>query len=91
MFDNLRQLFVLDFQGSFWVAKVVHLQFNLIPSCQTLSNAFDVSKKTPLTPTVGFSSKAVSISRIIDNNWAIHESTGRNPDLEGVKSLLLWK
>ena len=26
MFDHLRQLFVLDFQDSFWVAKEVHLQ-----------------------------------------------------------------
>ena len=49
----------------------------MIPSCQTLSNAFDISKKTPLTSIVGFSSKAVWISWIIDNNWAIHESPGR--------------
>ena len=63
----------------------------MIPSCQTLSNAFDMSKKTPLTSTVGFSSKAVWISWIIDNNWAIHESPGGKPDWESVKSLLLRK
>ena len=61
----------------------------MIPSCQTLSNAFDISKKTPLTSTVGFSSKAVWISWIIDNNWAIHKSPGREPDSEGVKSITL--
>ena len=63
----------------------------MISSCQTLSNAFDVSKKTPLTSTVGFSSKVVWISWIIDTNWKMHESPGRKPDWEGPKSLLLWK
>ena len=63
----------------------------MIPSCQTLSNAFDISKKTPLTSTVGFSSKAVWISWIIDNNWAIHESPGGKAHWESVKSLLLRK
>ena len=33
-----------------------------IPSCQTLSNALEISKKTPRTSTVGFSSNAVCIS-----------------------------
>ena len=32
---------------------------NMIPSCQILSKAFDISKKTLLTSTVRFSSKAV--------------------------------
>ena len=63
----------------------------MIPSCQTSSNAFDISKTTPLTSTVGCLSKAVWISWIIDNNWAIYESTERKPYWEGVKSLLLWK
>ena len=44
----------------------------MILSCQTLSDAFDVSKKTPHTLTAGFSSAAVWISWINDNNWAIH-------------------
>ena len=50
-----------------------------------------MSRKTPLTSTVRSSSNAVCISRIIDDSWAIHESPGRNPDREGVKSLLLIK
>ena len=61
------------------------------PSCQTLSNVLDISKKTPLTSTVWFSSNAVCISWIFDSNWAIHESPGRKPDWEDVKSLLLIK
>ena len=61
----------------------------MIPSCQTLSKAFDISKKTPLISTIRFSSKAVWISGIIDNNWEMQESPGRKPDWEGVKSLLL--
>ena len=67
--------------------------FNLMmrPSCQTLLNAFEMSRKTPLTSTVGFSSNAVCISWIIDSSWAMHESPGRNPDWEGGKSLLLRK
>ena len=64
---------------------------NMIPPCQTLSKVFDVFSKTPPTSTVGFSSKAVSISWIIDNNWAIHRYPGRKPDWKGVKSLLFWK
>ena len=63
----------------------------MVPSCQALSKAFDISKKTPLTSAVGFSSKAVWILWIIDNNWAIHESPRRKPDWEVVKSLLLRK
>ena len=52
----------------------------MILSCQTLSKVFDISKRTPLTSIVGFSSKAVWISRIIDNDSAIYESPGRKPD-----------
>ena len=58
----------------------------MILSCQTLSKAFDISKKT-LASTVGFSSKAAEISWIVDNNWAIHESPGRKPDWEVEKSI----
>ena len=66
----------------------------MILSCQTFSTVFDISKKTPLTSTAGFSSKAVWVLWIIDNNWAMHESSGRKPDWEGVKSLYFensWK
>ena len=61
------------------------------PSCQTLSNALEMSRKAPLTSTVGLLSKAVCISCIIDSNWAILESPERKPDWEGIKSLLLRK
>ena len=50
------------------------------PSCQTLSNALEMSRKTPLTSTVGLLAKAVCISFIIDSNWAILESPVRKPD-----------
>ena len=54
----------------------------MIPSCQTLSKAFDLSKDTPLTSTVGISSREAWISWVDDNNSAIHESPGRKPDLK---------
>ena len=50
------------------------------PSCQTLSNALEMSRKALLTSAVGLLSKAVCISFIIDRKWAIHESPGRKPD-----------
>ena len=65
--------------------------WNMISSCQTLSKTPDISKKTPLTSMVGFSSKAIWVSWIIDNNWAILESPRGKPDWQGVKILLLRK
>ena len=65
--------------------------WNMIPSCQTLSKTPDISKKTPLTSMVGFSSKAIWVLWIIDNNWAILESPRGKPDWQGVKILLLRK
>ena len=50
------------------------------PSCQTLSNAFDVSKKTDPTLRDGSESKVSNISCVIASNWFIHESDGRNAD-----------
>ena len=62
------------------------------PSCQILSNALEMSKKIhPLTSTVGLSSKADCISCIMDSSWAMHESPGRKPDWEGVKTFLCRK
>ena len=46
-------------------------------------------KKTPLASTVDLLSNAVCMLCIIESCWAIHESSGRNPDCEEVKSLLL--
>ena len=45
-----------------------------------MSNALEMSKKIPLTWTVGLSSKADCISCIMDSSWAMHESPGRKPD-----------
>ena len=55
-------------------------------SCQTLSNALDISKKTDLTSRDGLQSKASNISCVIASNWFIHESDGRNPDWFGFSS-----
>ena len=59
--------------------------------CQTLSKAFEMSRKTPLTSTAGYLSKAVCISCIFDSSCAIYQSLGRKSDLEGVGSLLLLR
>ena len=54
--------------------------FNLkiIPLCQTLSNAFEISRKMPLTSNP--SSKDLHISCVIDKCWLIQESPGLKPD-----------
>ena len=56
------------------------------PSCQTLSNALDISKKTDLTSRDGLQSKASNISSVIASNWLIHESDWWNPDWFGFSS-----
>ena len=48
------------------------------PSCQTLSKALDMSKKTLLT--YNPLSKNVKILWIIDNSWLIQESPDWKPD-----------
>ena len=50
-----------------------------------------LSKKIPLTLAAGLSSKADCILCIMYNSWAMHESPGRKPDWEGIKSLLCGK
>ena len=45
-----------------------------------------MSRSTPLTSTVVLLSSAVCISCIIESSWALHESPGRKPDCERVKS-----
>ena len=70
MFDRSKQRFAYDFLDSFGVVGERHLQryvFNLNNklSCQTLSNALEMSKKIPFTSTVGLSSKADCISFIM--------------------------
>ena len=56
------------------------------PSCQTLSNALDISKKTDLTSRDGLQSKASNISCVIASNWFGHESDRKNPDWFGLSS-----
>ena len=76
--------------SSTWTPYAFNLYKRL--SCQTLSNALYISKKTPLTLAVGFSSNAVCISGIIERNWTIHESPGWKPDWEDAKSYKIgWK
>ena len=62
--------------------------FNLkiIPSCQTLSKALDISKKTLLTSNP--SSNDLEILWVIDNNWLILESPCLKPDWFGEIRLL---
>ena len=54
----------------------------ITPSCQTLSKALDISKKTLLTSIP--SSKDLRISWVIDNSWFIQESPGLKPNWWGV-------
>ena len=48
-----------------------------------------MSRNRRLTSAVGLLSNAVCISCIIESSWAMHESSGRKPDCEELKSLLL--
>ena len=50
------------------------------PSWQTLSSAFDMSKKIDLASTNGLQ------SCVIASEWFTHESDGRNPDWFGFSS-----
>ena len=56
----------------FWV------NWKTIPSCHTLSNAFEILRKTLLTSRP--SSKELYISWVIDKSWLIQESPGLKPD-----------
>ena len=46
----------------------------------TLSNALDISKKTPLTSWELGWSKEEKIKWDIETNWFVHESPGLKPD-----------
>ena len=50
----------------------------IIFSCHTLSNAFDISRKTILTSNP--SSNDLYNSCVIDKSWLIQESAGLKPD-----------
>ena len=66
---------VISKQGQHFAINVFYS--NKIPSSHTLSKALEMSRKTPLTTTVGSQSKDEFISWTIDNNCEIHESPGR--------------
>ena len=51
------------------------------PSCHTLSNALDISRKASLTS--GPSSNPERISCASDSKWLVQESPGLNPEYFG--------
>ena len=69
----------------------LHSSLKSRPSCQTLSNALDISRKTAHISLDGNSSKAVYMQYVIDKSWLIVESPGRNPDWLGVSKSFFTK
>ena len=61
------------------------------PSCQTLSNALEISKNIARVSLSGYLSNALCISLVIERSWLIVESPGRKPDCFGVKRLFLFR
>ena len=61
------------------------------PSCQTLSNALEISKNIARVSLDGYLSNALCISLVIERSWLIVESPGRKPDCFGVRRLFLFK
>ena len=55
---------------------------------QTLRNALFISRNRPFRSIVGFQSIGKLISRKIENNWKMQESSGIKPDRLQVKRLL---
>ena len=51
------------------------------PSCQTLSNALNRSRKTPQTYDEGLALKALKILCVMAISWCVQESLGLNPEL----------
>ena len=66
-----------------------YFNFNISPSCQTLSKALDMSKKALLT--FDPLSKDVEISWVIDNSWLMQESPSWKRDWFLEMSLLAEK
>ena len=59
------------------------------PSCQALSNAFDMSKNTPWTTCPSLND--AYISWVIDKNWLMQEPPGLKPDWFVEIGDLFWK
>ena len=61
---------------SIWsrISPFISLFFSLYrrPSCQTLSNVFDKSKKTPWTSNDGLASNALKVLWVIEISWLIN-------------------
>ena len=78
--DHLKQPFVYDFQYKFPVEKVTHHQCHILSRYQEihLSHQQDCYQKQ-------------FVFHVINSSCPIHESPGRKPDWEGVKSLLSLK
>ena len=53
------------------------------PSCQTLSNALEISRYTDRTSRGGLQSNASNIVCVMEINWLTVESPGRKPDWFG--------
>ena len=82
--DYLKQLFCLIWRNDSirWRRlPLVPLFFSLYrrPSFQTLSNAFDKSKKTPQTSNDGFTSNALKTLWVIQINWLTQALFGLKP------------
>ena len=69
---------------------IIIIILKMRPSWQTLSNAFEMSRKTALVSRDGYSWKAVWMLWVIYKSWLIVESRapGRKPDWFGVISWL---
>ena len=61
------------------------------PSCQTSSEAIEISTKTVLTSSNGYESKDDWISWIIECSWYMQESPDEKPDLHLLNNPLWWK
>ena len=61
------------------------------PSCQTSSNALEISKNIARVSLDGYSLNALCISLVIGRSRLIVESPGRKPDCLGVKRLFLFR
>ena len=61
------------------------------PSCQTLSNAFEISKNIARVSLDGYLSNDLCISLVIERSWLKVESPGWKPDCFDVKRLFLFR
>ena len=65
----------------------IDLSLKISPLRHTLSNALDISRKTPQDLRAGYASKAEYILWTIDNSWFTQESLARKPDWSAKSNL----